>query len=504
MQKFGKKLVSNSVFRFLDWIFITLPSFVYWVIAGKNLSRLQLGIVSTSVNFSMMLSGIALLGLNTTLWKLLPEYLEKKQKTKANELVLFSLKLVLISNTVFILGLLISSTFLSQILKIPIEVIFITAINLVLLSLWVMFEAILVGKQQMKKIATTDLIGQSIKVVTTAILIFLGLSYFGPLIGFSIGIMAIILLRIPFDFFGRIKTKTLDKRKIFLDFSLPAFISTLALIIFLNGQYVLLTAIKNPEATGIFTIAMLITSPIITIPTVLSSALFPIVSQLSVRQNPEGKQKYLMNLVFRYALFISVPIAIFLVIFSNHIILTFWNQQYLSSSSLLPVLALASLIYGSGIVFNQNLYSLGKPKTQRNIILTSVFLFFILAVPLTLIYSTFGMCFSYLIAISFLSVASYINVKKVLRMSLPWKDVKKILFAGILSLSFLYIISSLIPDIYIAIVSCLITGIIYLGILLLLKFFNKQDMKLFRLITERSPIFKKQLLRISEFLLKYI
>jgi O-antigen/teichoic acid export membrane protein len=504
MKSFDKKLVGNATFLFLDWFFVTLLGFIYWSIAGKLLLPNQYGIVSTSVNFAALLSSISLLGLNTTLWKLLPEYLERNQKDKSKELTRFSIKIVIISNIILILGLLFSSALITHILKIPIEAIFIVAITVLILSIGTQFAAVLIGTQDMKKIATTDFIGHFIKILISGALIFLGFNYFGPLLGFMIGMFIMAALRIPFKFLSRVKKEILNKKQIFFEFALPAFISNLALVFFINGQYVLLTAIKNPEATGLFTIAVLLTSPILSVPNVLSSALFPIISQLSANRGSKERQKHLINMVLRYSLFFSVPAAMLLIIFSKNLILFFSRSEYLPSSSLFPILALASIIYGVGLIFNQVLYSLGKPKIQRNIILMTVLLFFILAIPLTILFSNFGMCIAFLLSVSFFSFTSYKNTKKILNIHLPWESVMKIFLSALFSLLFLFVIACSVSGILEAIVFCILAGMIYLEFLFLIKFYTKQDIVILKSIIEKSPLFKRQFMSFIDFVSRFI
>jgi len=504
MKKLDKKLASNATFLFLDWFFVTLLNFVYWSVAGKTLLPEQYGLVSTSINLANLLSGISLLGLNTTLWKLIPEYLEKKQGERAKELIQFSLKTVFISNIIIILALLLFSNTVTEILKIPTTVVFITGINLLIVSLWTQSSSILMGTQEMKKIALTDVIGQTVKILISTTLIFLGFKYFGPLIGFMIGVLIVTALRIPFKFLGKIKKEVLDKKQILLGFAVPAFIASLAWLVFTSGQYILLTALKGLEVTGIFTVALLLTSPIVSVPNVLSGALFPIISQLSVNHNAKKQQVHLIKMVFRYVLFFSIPAALFLILFSNHVILIFSRPEYLPASSLFAILALASIIYGIGNVFNSTLYSLGKPIAQRNIIIATVALFFLLAVPLTVFLSARGMCIAYLLSVSFLSIVSYKYVKKILPISIPWGSLKKIAVASLLSFLFLYTIANPVPNIYFAIVFCIIAGMIYLEILLLLKFYTKQDIAILKSILEKSPIFRKQILGLIDVFSKLV
>jgi O-antigen/teichoic acid export membrane protein len=179
-------------------------------------------------------------------------------------------------------------------------------------------------------------------------------------------------------------------------------------------------------------------------------------------------------------------------------------MESLPASSLFPILALAAIIYGTGIVFNQSLYSLGKPKIQRNIILMTVALFFVLAIPLIMLFSTFGMCFAYLLSILFFFITSYRSTKNILNTSLPWGSIKKIIIASIGSLIFLYIVATKATNIIFVLVFSALAGLIYLEILFLLKFYTKQDIIVIEAIIEKLPVFKKQFMEIFDFISKFV
>ncbi|MEM5832392.1 MAG: hypothetical protein QXT38_03740 [Candidatus Aenigmatarchaeota archaeon] len=64
----SEKLISNSIYLFVDWLIATSMSFLYWLIAGKTLLPEEYGIVSTTTNLAIVLSNASLLGLNTAVW----------------------------------------------------------------------------------------------------------------------------------------------------------------------------------------------------------------------------------------------------------------------------------------------------------------------------------------------------------------------------------------------------------------------------------------------------
>lgn len=77
------KAISNTLYLSLSSFFSTLFSFLYWFVIAKNLPPESYGIISTSINFMLFLGSVSLLGLGTTITKLIPEYLKKNQEKKS-------------------------------------------------------------------------------------------------------------------------------------------------------------------------------------------------------------------------------------------------------------------------------------------------------------------------------------------------------------------------------------------------------------------------------------
>jgi stage V sporulation protein B len=491
----SKKLISNTAYLSLDWFIVSLIGFLYWLIAGKTLLPEEYGVVSTVVNFATFLSTISLLGISTALWKLISEYEAKKESGKIKSLIKFSYQIVLITNILILSLLLLFNEFISSILKIPVNASLLIPFAMISLTLSSISGSITYGFQNMKLFFSTDFLGVLLKDVIVVMLILLGFRYLGPIIGFIACYFLIFMLRYS-------KTKLrgrdskIDKREILLEYALPAFISSLAWTIFSNGQYALLSIIKDTRVTGIYTVALIITIPIVALPNTLSSALLPIVSSLSANHQAKKQQKRLIELVLRYSFFFSLPIALFLIIFSKQVIVIFSSEKYLEASNLFPILAMASIIYGIGSVFLSNLYAIGKTKLNRNIVLLTVFTFLILVYPLTKIYSALGMAISYFASILVLSIASYFYIRRFLNVKIPKKDFAKILISSLISFVFLYYTTKITSGLLINFALLIIAGILYLSLLLLLKFYKKEDVRILEFIASKMPFLKDKILHL--------
>jgi O-antigen/teichoic acid export membrane protein len=498
-----KKLISNAIYLFLDWSVLTLIGSLYWLIAAKTLSPYDLGVISTSINLSSVICSITTLGLGAAVSKLIPEYLAKKEIKKVKYLMRFPLKIIVPLNLLVVLIFFLFSSTLASVLKIPSNAVLLTGLLTLIFVLSGQFGWIIYGFQDMKKFLITDSLGQIAKVLIAVTLIFLGFGYLGPLIGIFFGFLVITLTRFfSINFKGEVEK--VDSKEIFLDYAFPAFISTLAWIFFLNGQYVLLTILKLPEVTGIFTVAMLIAGAVATFPNILNQALFPIISQLSVDSSSEEKQKYLLASVVRYTLFLTLPLIVFLILFSKQVILIFSRPEYLPAAELLPILVFGSLSLALAQIFNSSLYAIGKTRISRNNSIATTLIFFIFAIPLTILFSAVGLSISYLIATLSFFFISFFFLRKFLKISLPIDSLKKLIPATILTFSFLYLALKLTQGILIGILLTGVAGVIYLLALIPLKFYNQQDVKLLEFFSSRSPILRKQIKLVKDFLSKYL
>ena len=502
------KAISNTIFLSLEWISNNFISFLYWFVIAKNLLPQSYGIISTSVNLMLLLGSISMFGLNTAIAKLIPEYSKKKQEEKIISLIRFSTKIVSISNLILISIMLLFSSFFASILKISQDTIWIIGIGFTAFSYFYLTTAILYGYQNMRRVFKTRIVGDITKFLLSSILILIGVylsqsnfpfGYYGPLIGTILGFLIISLLRYNLFKFKKCNNY-LNIKDVFFKYSIPAFVATLALLIFNNVPYVVLTILKTPEITGFFSTAMTVTSPILLIPTILNSASFPLISQLCVEKNAKKRQAHFINYLLSICLFLVLPFAIFLILFSREIILLFAKSEYLLATPLFPVLGPALIIFGCGEIFLSSLYAIGKPKINRDIIILTSILFLVSSIPLTYLFSSYGLSFAYLISVTILMLSSYFYSKKYLPLKLPTRNILKIFISSAIFLLICYFTSSLIIYFIIKLIIVTFGFFFYLFLLLFLKFYSMDDVKILEFLGKKIPFFGRYILIIANFL----
>ncbi|MCS7093671.1 MAG: polysaccharide biosynthesis C-terminal domain-containing protein, partial [Candidatus Aenigmarchaeota archaeon] len=348
--------------------------------------------------------------------------------------------------------------------------------------------SVIYGYQNMRLYMLTNFFGFLVKISLTTILLYLNFSYFGPIIGFIISYAVILFLRLFSIKIGR--GESIENEKVLINFAIPAFISSLSIYVFSNSHYVFLSIFRTTLETGIFSIAMIISNIIAAFPNILAAALFPIISYLSADRRNTRKQSYLIEIVLRYASLLSLPVSIFLVVFSKEIIILFSSEKFLKSADLIPILVTASILFGLGNIFFHSLYAIGKTKIYRNLLSISSTLYILLTVLLTPKLSYIGISLSYLVSSSFLFVSSYYYIKKFLKVRLPLVDLFKISLACMIIFIPFYFFTKFFDNLLQEILFGIFSGVLYFFVLMPLRFYKKSDINILAFLEERASFGK--------------
>jgi len=221
------KIFSNSIYLLLDFAIATLLSFAFWFILGRILTPSESGIVFTSLGLSSIISVFSLFGLNTALAKLISE---KQSPQKTINLIQISFKYILFSNIIAIIIVILLNQYLASLLKFSFIVTVFTALNIFALAFSNLSSAVLNGLQKMRKIFTTDFIGFTFKLISLPIFVYLGFSSIGALMSLCCAFMLIFILRAKTSWFSFKSDQ--GSSKILFHYAVPAFISSIASVIF--------------------------------------------------------------------------------------------------------------------------------------------------------------------------------------------------------------------------------------------------------------------------------
>jgi len=192
-----------------------------------------------------------------------------------------------------------------------------------------------------------------------------------------------------------------------------------------------------------------------------------------------------------------------MIFFSKPIILLL-RPEYLEATVLFPTLTLAAIFFGLGQVFLSNIYALGKTKLHRNIWIFLSVLFLLLAPALIKLYSAQGLASAYLISSVASLATGYYFIKKILNLRIDWKNLLKIVVSSAIFLLFLLLSDLAQFNLVIKIMIVLFGSIVYLLVLIPLKFYKSEDVRILTIFAEKSPLFRRQFLFLANFLSKWL
>ncbi len=496
-----RKLASNVAYLTMDWVSITILSSLFWIISGKLLSSTELGIVATVFNFATILQFFSTLGIGIALSKLISEFSGNSNEYKIKNILSSAIKLLLISNLLLVLLVFSFAENLSSAIKLTQQTILISVVIAVFLSVSNVAGYIIIGFQNMRKLMLTNLFYHLVKVTISALLVFTGFSFFGPLLGITLGLLLLIILRL--DSFRLVKfgLKSQNYYRGILQYSMPAFFGGMAYLTFSNAPYITLTVVQDLSITGLFTPAMLLATPLFIFSSIFASSLFPIISNLSGQIKGSDENAFLLNIVLRYIIFLTLPLAVFLILFSDQIILLLFKPEYLPAAGLLKILSIGTLLHGFSSIFLNTIYALKKPKIQQNILISGALFFILLSIPFTYYYSATGMTMAYIISAFILFILSYVYLRKLIRIKLPYSDIFKISLATILITGFIILTKPILPNL-LSILLVLPSMAIFLISLFYINFYNSLDLRLVEFLYLRAPKYLKPPLKLSSEILR--
>lgn len=471
-----EKLFSNTLYLIISSIATTILSLVYWIVIGKHITPHDYGIISTTANLTTYLSVLSTFGFGLAVSTLIPKYLGEKNTQKINSLLSFSFKFIMIFSIFIALILILFSSIFAGILNLPKFAILLTSIFIIIVTLSNFINFTLQGFQNMKWIPVFQIFGNLAKITVSIVFIFLGFGYKGPLFGFLSYYLIVVLIGVRLVRFPR-GGKGVDYKQIIFNYCLPTLLSTIAYYAFDAGQFIILNIIKGPSITGIFSVATVLTAPIIFLPSAFSQAFFPLSSELITKKSYKALSIVIKQII-RYTAFITIPSIFFLTIFSKQLIVILFTPAYLESAKLIPIISFATIFFTLGIIFHRIIYTMNRTRLYRNIMFISISLFLILSITMTYKFSALGMSYAILIFSIIFSILSFYNARKLVKITIPILSICKIFIATLISMLILYSVSKLVQNIFLMLVIAIIDGLFYLFILFLMNFFEKDDMKI--------------------------
>ena len=488
MGEVSKKIITESIWKFLSTLIIKVGALIFVVLLARFLRPEGFGLYNLAMSVVLFFALLADMGINKTFLRYVSFSLSRDDKSQAAAYTKYISRLKLISLTVSSLLLLALSyplaffIFKKSELFIPLIIV---SFYLIIISLERFFEYFFYAIKKVKYITIKETIFQILRIILV-VLVFLFLTEEVRVVGVLIALIlanALVVLFLFFiikkkaDFLFKKSKSKVNKRKIFTFVKYLA-IGGLSTMFFIYIDIIMLGIFLPSQYVGFYSSAMGLIASLI----VLVSApniLMPIFVQFKKLQLKRAFDK-----VFRYLCILSMPLIFGALVLGKYFIRFFYGYEYLPAT--LPFYFLSILIFSG--VLTDVLVALFSAKEKpkyfvRILIIASVlniflnYLLITLFLTISLKWAMIGAALATIISRYFYMISLIFISKKRLNIRFKLSPFIKTFLAALVMFGVLFWINTSIFDmtLLLGISEIIIGALIYFSILVLTKTLTRED-----------------------------
>lgn len=468
------------------------------------------GVYTLSLVVPLILLNVADFGVNQGLIKFSASmgFTDEKGKIASFLRNAFLFKLLL-GLAVSCLAILFSEYFAVYVFNRP-EVIFyirIASISILLSTIAGTATSAFIGLDRAEYSALTITVQAATKTLLSILLVMLGLSLTGAVIGFVLGALAaalagtIFLIKIYKQLFS-LKENSLgfnETLKALVGYGFPIYLSALFTSLIPEFQSIILSMYTTNTEIGNFKASLNFITLINLLTLSIATALFPAFSKLD--KNGAEIRKF-FSFSMKYTTLLIVPASTAMIIFSKQIIQIIYGPEYVLAPTFLALHSLLFLLAGLGFqVLNSLFNGLNETFITLKMGLTTFLVFILLGPALTMQYSVPGMIIAIITSNLTATVYGAYKAKTKFRVEYPYKNLLPIYLAAALSAASAFLILettqlSTILKLTLAATAYIIS---YITLLPLTRAINKREIDEIRTATQKVPLIKPPII----LLLKY-
>lgn len=497
-----KTIAKGAGIVFIGMIIGKIIGYVYTIIIAR-LGTEPYGMLHLGYSLVSFVTIFSLLGFQNGIVRFIPYYLARNDKARVKGAILSALKVCLpisliLAIATFFLSNKIAIIFfhnenLTSIFKIFSLMIPFTTLSTIFLHIFIAF------KKPQFDILNKEFIEKMTRLAFTLLFISMGLGVIGASISYVISTFTVVLISffiLEKKVFPILKTKIKAKQYTgeMIKFSLPLVFSGFLLLLIGWTDTFMLGFFKTTSEVGIYNAANPTAALMFIFPTALTYLLLPIITHF-YSKNEFGEIKKIYKVVSRWIFIVNLPILLMMIFFSPQIISIIFGNNYLPASFALGMLSVGYMFYTFSYSTGSHILSMAK-KTKTILLITLIFailnilLNYLLIPPYGINGAAIATSSSFILA----SIIYFIFTYKTIKCFPLKKSYYKPLFASIISIGLVYLLSLLIfktMSVYYFFAIFFIFLIIYIILLFLFKSFELEDKEMFKILKKRLRKHKK-------------
>ncbi len=360
-------LFGNSTILFSSLIFSYVLAFLSRIILARYLTPTSYGIYSLGLTIMSFIMPFSILSISISLSRYIPIFKQQNNEKRLRGIIFSSIGLTILLSLITTCVLIFLSPMIQSIYKIESlsNVIIIFSISILSNAIILIIGSIFQGFNKTKPTALfKNIIWNILKFVFFIICIFLSYSLISFIWSYSI---ALILTSVTFIIYFIIYIKKhidmegewTNEIKLLLFFSTPLFFSLLLWNIAEQINFIMLSIYRPAYEIGIYSTAIILPSLLSFLVEAITYVYLPLFSSL-INNKYKKERNMIFQITTKWLIILSLPITIFLCIYSKELIIYFFGTEYQLGAFVMIILAVSYFINIIGILGRYSLIALGK------------------------------------------------------------------------------------------------------------------------------------------------
>lgn len=499
------KIAKGSIVLLVGTFIGMILSFINLLIFARFFSTDEYGIFSIGIAIINIFAALGILGLDQGTTRQIAYYRSKSDLGKVRSVIFYSLIYVSISGILIFLTIFFCSEFIAlKVLNIS-EISFPLKIFSIAIPFYifiVILTSIYGGFKKIKeKVCFLDCGRNLIYLLFLMMVILLNLPYEWGIITYTLSF--VITAITFFIYFLKRKPNSHDEIKIIkkfhvgkelLIFSFPILLITLLQNLISWSDTLMLGYFTTPSIVGLYNVAHLLSGFISLSLSVILFIYTPIISELyAQKKNTEIKQTF--TILTKWLCFATFPLTMIFVLFPETILGFFFNQDYISASTALQIIAIGFFISNLMGPNGATLTAMGKTRFLMWVTLFTVCVNIGLNLILIPLYSLNGAAISSSVSIILINIIKSIKLYYISKThSLKKNTIKPLFFSAILIIPISIIIKILLTITIWLIPFLFVLFEIFYGLsLFITKSIDKEDINIMLMMEKSIGIDLKKL-----------
>lgn len=502
----ANKLIRGSLIILIGNIIFRLGGYVYRFLMAILLGPTAYGVLGITLPFQGIFQTLSAGGLPPAIAKYVAEFEAVGEHDMARQTIYTALQIMVFLGLffgvlmIFVIAPWLAHSYLHKPLAmVPLQIVgLITPFSVIVGA----FRGAFQGVYKMEYIVYTRAVEQLGMILFATAFVLIGLSTVGALwgtvLGYSLSVVAAVyIFKVhmpkyipkPSDDFVFTRRDKLGLAATLVKFSIPVIITAIAEMLIYNICTIVMGRFLTFDDIGFFAAA----DPIARLPLIISisiaTTILPASSEAFKLKDTETLQKYVSE-AYKYSLLFVVPMCVGLALFATPTlrILYFKNPAYVAGASALAILSIGMTFYSIFAISTSIIQGIGNPRIPMYILIFGAVVTGVLNWIMVPTMGIAGGALATSIACLLMMLPCVYFVFRLTKTRAPTKSIVKILLASLIMALFAIVIPKdafwLFPGIFICIV-------IYFFALILVKFFQIEDIESLRHLFSRfGPLSK--------------